>query len=54
MRTNRDRSRIRRRTRKQRLRILRQRLAATEDAAARKRLIARMRRISATAPVPEK
>jgi hypothetical protein len=43
----------RRRSRKRRLRYLRDRLAQTTDPAERRRLIAKMRRISPSAPVPE-
>ncbi|MEA3339992.1 MAG: hypothetical protein U9R15_08505 [Chloroflexota bacterium] len=53
MRTNRDRKRIRKQTRKRKLRYLRDRLAETTDTAERKRLIAKMQRVSPTAPVPE-
>ena len=53
MRTNRDRQRIRKQTRKRKLRDLRQRLAKATDPAERQRLIAKMRRISPTTPVPE-
>ena len=54
MRTERDRKRIRRRNRKRKLQYLRRRLALTTDAAERNRLITKMRRVSPTAPVPEK
>jgi hypothetical protein len=53
VRTNRDRRRVRKQTRKRRLRDLRERLAKTTNPAERKRLIARMHRISPTTPVPE-
>jgi len=53
VRTNRDRRRVRRQTRKRRLRDLRERLAKATDPAERKRLIAKMRRIGSTTPVPE-
>jgi hypothetical protein len=53
MRTESDRKRIRRRNRKQKLQYLRRRLAQTTDAAERARLIAKMRRVSPTSPVPE-
>jgi hypothetical protein len=43
----------RRRRRKRKLKILRQRLAETTDAEKRKRLIAKMRRISPRAPDSE-
>jgi hypothetical protein len=42
-----------RRRRRQKLRHLRRRLAETEDLTVRRRLIARIRRISPKAPVPE-
>ncbi len=53
MRREPDRERIRRRNRKRKLRHLRQRLAQTKDAAQRRRLIEKIRRISPAAPVPE-
>ena len=53
MRTNRDRKRVRRQTRKRKVRELRKRLAQATDAAERKRLIEKIRRVSPTAPVPE-
>jgi hypothetical protein len=53
MRTNRDRKRIRKRTRQRKIRYLRERLANTTDAAERQRLIEKIRRVSRTAPVPE-
>ena len=53
MRTNKDRKRVRRQTRKRKLRDLRRRLAEATDPAERQRLIAKMRRVSSTAPVPE-
>jgi len=53
MRTERDRKRVRRQTRKRKLRYLRGRLAGTTNPAERRRLIAKMQRISPTAPVPE-
>ncbi len=53
MRTERDRQRIRRQTRKRKLRYLRRRLAETDDPAERQRLIAKIKRISPTAPVPD-
>jgi hypothetical protein len=52
MRTNRDRKRIRKQTRQRKLRYLRERLAKTKDPAERERLIARIRRVSPTAPIP--
>ena len=54
MRTEKDRKRIRKQTRKRKLRYLRERLADTDDPRERKRLIRKMRRVSPTAPVPEK
>ena len=53
MRTNRDRKRIRRQVRRRKLRYLRERLSRTEDRATRQQLIAKIRRISPDAPVPE-
>ncbi|MBE9508968.1 MAG: hypothetical protein IMY86_13080 [Chloroflexi bacterium] len=53
MRTNRDRQRARKQARKRKLRYLRERLAATDIRAERERLIAKIRRVSRTAPVPE-
>ena len=53
MRTEKDRKRNRRKTRKRRLRYLRGRLAQATDPAERQRLIAKIRRVSPTAPVPE-
>jgi len=53
VRTNRDRKRIRKQTRQRKLRHLRERLAATTNAAERRRLIEKIRRVSPTAPVPE-
>jgi hypothetical protein len=54
VRTNRDRRRIRKQTRKRKLRDLRERLAQATNPAERKRLIEKIRRVSPTAPVPEK
>jgi hypothetical protein len=54
MRTNRDRKRIRKQTRKRRLQYLRRRLAQATDPAERQRLIDKIRRVSPNAPVPEK
>lgn len=48
-----DTARIRRQTRKRKLRYLRQRLAQAGSAAERKKWIAKIRRVSPTAPVPE-
>jgi hypothetical protein len=53
MRTEKERKLNRRRTRKRRLRYLRDRLARTTDPAERRRLIAKIQRISPSAPVPE-
>jgi hypothetical protein len=53
MRTNRDRQRARKQARKRKLRYLRRRLAAASDSAERERLIAKIRRVSRTAPIPE-
>jgi hypothetical protein len=53
MRTEHDRKRRRKQARKQKLRYLRQRLAETGDPNERQRLIAKMKRVSRTAPVPE-
>jgi len=53
MRTNRDRKRSRKQTRKRKLQYLRKRLATTTDTAERRPLIEKMQRVSPTAPVPE-
>ena len=53
MRTEHDRKQIRKQRRKRKVHKLRQRLEQTTDAAERKRLIEKIRRISPTAPVPE-
>jgi indole-3-glycerol phosphate synthase len=53
MRTNRDRKRARKQARKRKLRYLRQRLAQTTDPAERRRLIAKIKRISPAAPISE-
>jgi hypothetical protein len=53
MRTEHDRKRRRKQARKRKLRYLRQRLAETSDPNERQRLIAKMKRVSRTAPVPE-
>ena len=53
MRTNRDRKRARKQARQRKLRYLRERLANSKDPAERERLIAKIRRVSPTAPVPE-
>ena len=54
MRTERDRKKARRQTRKRKLRYLRRRLTQTTNPAERRRLIAKIRLVSPTAPVPEK
>jgi hypothetical protein len=54
MRTNKDRQRARRQARKRKVRYLRARLAQTTNPAERRRLIAKIQRISPEAPVPEK
>jgi len=53
MRTNKDRDRIRKQTRRRKVQFLRRRLAQATNPAERKRLIAKLRRVSPTAPVPE-
>jgi hypothetical protein len=53
VRTNKDRKRIRKQTRKRKIQHLRKKLAKTDDPAERRRLIAKIRRVSPTAPVPE-
>jgi hypothetical protein len=53
MRTNKDRERIRRQTRRRKVSHLRRRLAQTTDPDERQRLIEKIRRVSPTAPVPE-
>jgi ribosomal 50S subunit-associated protein YjgA (DUF615 family) len=53
MRTNRDRKRIRKQTRKRKLQYLRGRLAQATDPAERQRLIDKIRRVSPDAPLPE-
>ncbi|MBL7062905.1 MAG: hypothetical protein ISS49_01690 [Anaerolineae bacterium] len=53
MRTESDRKRIRRQTRKRKLCYLRERLAQATSLAERQQLIAKIRRVSPTAPVPE-
>ena len=53
MRTSRDRKRSRRQIRKRKLRYLRRRLAQTTSPSERQRLVAKIHRISPTAPVPE-
>ena len=53
MRTNRDRKRNRKQIRKKKTRLLRERLAETTNPADRQRLIAKIRRVSPFAPVPE-
>jgi hypothetical protein len=54
MRTNRDRRRNRKQARRRKLKYLRGRLAQATDPAERQRLIAKIRRVSPNAPVPEK
>jgi len=54
MRTNKDRKRSRKQTRRRKLQYLRTRLAQTTDPTQRKRLIDKMRRVSPDAPIPEK
>jgi truncated hemoglobin YjbI len=53
MRTEHDRKRIRKQTRKKKIRYLRQRIARATDSAEREQLIEKLRRISPEAPVPE-
>jgi len=53
MRTEKDRRRVRRQTRKRKLRYLRRRLAQANNPNERQRLMAKIRRVSSTAPVPE-
>jgi len=53
MRTNKDRDRIRKQIRKRKLRHLRELLARATSPAERKKLIAKIHRVSPTAPVPE-
>ena len=53
MRTERDRRRIRKQTRKRKLQYLRGRLDQATDPGERRKLIAKIRRVSPTAPVPE-
>jgi hypothetical protein len=53
MRTNRDRKRARKQARKRKIRYLRKRLERTTNLAERRRLLAKIRYISPTAPVPE-
>jgi hypothetical protein len=52
MRTEHDRKRIRRQTRKRKLRYLRARLERATNPTERKRIIEKIRRVSPTAPVP--
>ncbi len=54
MRTSRDRKRIRKQTRKRKLQRLRQQLEEASSPAERQRLIEKIRRVSPTAPVPER
>jgi hypothetical protein len=51
MRTERDRKRIRKQTRKKKIRYLRRRIEETTDLAERERLIEKLHRISPEAPV---
>jgi hypothetical protein len=51
MRTARDRKRIRKQTRKKKIRYLRRRIEQTTDLAERERLVEKLRRISPEAPV---
>ena len=53
MRTSRDRKRIRKQTRRRKLRYLRKRLENVTNPIERKKLIEKIRRVSPTAPVPE-
>ena len=53
MRTNRDRNRARKQARRRKLHYLRERLAKSKDPAERQRLMAKIRRVSPTAPLPE-
>jgi hypothetical protein len=53
MRTEHDRKRVRKQTRKKKIRYLRQRIAQATDSTERERLIEKLRRISPEAPVPE-
>ena len=53
MRVEKDRKRARRQARKSKVKDLRRRLAAASTVAERKRLVAKLRRISPTAPIPE-
>jgi hypothetical protein len=53
MRVERDRKRVRRQTRKRKLKYLRRRLANATTPEQRRRLIEKMRRVSPTAPIPD-
>lgn len=53
MRTEHDRKQRRKQARKRKLRYLRGRLAQATNLAERRRLMAKMRRISPTVPMPE-
>ena len=53
MRTEHDRKRVRKQTRKKKIRYLRRRLERATDVAERERLIEKMRLISPEAPIPE-
>jgi hypothetical protein len=54
MTTTRVKKKRKRRKRRQKLRELRRQVAETQDLSARQRLIAKMHRISPTAPLPER
>ena len=51
MRTEHDRKRVRKQTRKKKIRYLRKRIEQTTDLAERERLIEKLRRVSPEAPV---
>lgn len=53
MRVERDRKRARRQARKRKIKYLRKRLAAARTVEERARLIAKLKQISPTAPIPE-
>ncbi len=54
MRTDKDRKRIRKQTRRRKIRHLRRRLEEATNPADRQRLIAKIKRVSPTAPVPDR
>ena len=54
MRTSRDRKRVRKQTRKRKVKHLRKRLELATSPAQRQALIQKIHRISATAPVPDR